>query len=76
MNYEDLKRYDGSLNLGKELMNENPFGSFLYEKGQNIVRWSCEKIRDLQKVQLVYPPAQVGSKEEKLEHSAWLDSVN
>ena len=69
MNYENLKRYEGSLNYGKELMSENPFGSFLYNSGQNIVRWACRHIIALQKVQLVYPP-EVGTMDEKMEKQA------
>ena len=69
MNYENIKRYEGSLNYGKELMAENPFGSFLYEKGQDIVRWACQHIIELGKVGLSYPLT-IGSMEEKMESQA------
>ncbi len=68
MNYENIKRYEGSLNYGKELMSENPFGSFLYDKGQDIVRWACQRIIELGKVELSYPA--IGSMDEKMEAQA------
>ncbi len=66
-------KYQKSLQLGQELMNEFPIGSWHYEKGQKIVAWACEKIREEQNVKLFYP-GQIGSLEEKLEVEAFNNS--
>ena len=71
--YETYKNYKGALELGQQLMRF-PYGSWHYLRGEKIFGWAANRIREEQKV-VVEPPA-VGSLEEKVEHDAWLDSVN
>ena len=61
--------YQQALSLGIEICNKFPYGSELYQKGEKIIAWACERNRQEQKVELSYPPV-IGSLDEKMNSQA------
>ena len=69
------EKYQKAWDLGIELMSRYPSDSWHYNKGQKIAAWAADRNRQEQKV-VLSAPAGIGSLQEKLEHNAWLDSIN
>ena len=64
------EKYHQTLEHGKAVMNRFPAYSQEWEMGRQMVAFACERIREMAKVVLVFPPAVVGSLEEKCENQA------